>query len=309
MTKEQIRKLKSVATQLNKLEKLLNKAARAAAYIAPSDEEDYDFDDLVNSMIDEDAQSDSDEFDDLVDSMIDDEQQAELDAIRTSVIPDNFDNDEDYQYESDEEELMQEALMENNEEFFDDERAAVNSTLNSIVENGATEEKYTEYYKDEFSVVSDDADRAKYNRALEPYAIALLKEAVRLTVKLAKWNCPVDTGSLRDQIYGLVFEDKLEACVVAGIGQYYPNRKPINYALFVHEGTRRMGGRQFLLDAAESTAKTINSISTKIDVGVKMEYDLDATPNSHVIIAWIYIAGKGYGTVDRGYDIIDFEYE
>lgn len=61
----------------------------------------------------------------------------------------------------------------------------------------------------------------------------------------AKRNCPVDTGRLRSSIQTTApfFENGMPTVSVG---------TNVNYAIFVHNGTRYMRGRPFLTDALEA---------------------------------------------------------
>jgi len=69
------------------------------------------------------------------------------------------------------------------------------------------------------------------------------KTAFRIEAK-AKEDCPVDTGTLRNSIQTVVESD-----TKATVGT------PIEYAPYVHDGTRRMKGRPFLTEAADTEGK------------------------------------------------------
>lgn len=56
----------------------------------------------------------------------------------------------------------------------------------------------------------------------------------------AKGHCPVDTGRLRSSITHRVEADGGEIVGVVGTS--------VEYAIYVHEGTRYMAGRPFLVD-------------------------------------------------------------
>lgn len=64
--------------------------------------------------------------------------------------------------------------------------------------------------------------------------------------KKAKYLAPVDTGMLRRSIYTRVLppENYGQGSKIEGV--IYD---PVNYAYFVHTGTRRMKGRPFITDA------------------------------------------------------------
>jgi hypothetical protein len=66
------------------------------------------------------------------------------------------------------------------------------------------------------------------------------KTAFRIEGK-AKQDCPVDTGVLRGSI-----QTKIESPTKATVGT------PIEYAPYVHDGTRHMKGRAFLTEAADT---------------------------------------------------------
>lgn len=69
------------------------------------------------------------------------------------------------------------------------------------------------------------------------------KTAFRIEAK-AKADCPVDSGVLRGSI-----QTKVESSTKATVGT------PIEYAPYVHDGTRHMKGRAFLTEAADTEGK------------------------------------------------------
>jgi HK97 gp10 family phage protein len=71
----------------------------------------------------------------------------------------------------------------------------------------------------------------------------LKKTSFRILGK-AKINCPKDTGHLANSI-----EVKVEGPTKTTIGT------PVEYAPYVHDGTRHMKGRAFLTEAADSEGK------------------------------------------------------
>lgn len=79
-----------------------------------------------------------------------------------------------------------------------------------------------------------------------------LSEAIKKSIFLiegqAKQNAPVDTGRLRASI--LTELHPLTASVMP----------TVNYAIYVHEGTRFMRGRPFLGDAVQQTQDEISDI-------------------------------------------------
>lgn len=71
----------------------------------------------------------------------------------------------------------------------------------------------------------------------------MLRKAIRVQ-GAAKRNCPVDTGRLRSSIS--VSQEFTDHGAVTTVGT------DVEYAIFVHEGTRYIAGRPFLRDALES---------------------------------------------------------
>ena len=75
-----------------------------------------------------------------------------------------------------------------------------------------------------------------------------LKEAAVLVQDDAKRECPVDTGTLRSSINYQV--DGMTASIGTNV----------EYAPYVHEGTSKMAGRPFLMNAAEKNKEKIKSL-------------------------------------------------
>ena len=69
------------------------------------------------------------------------------------------------------------------------------------------------------------------------------KTAFRIEGK-AKVNCPVLTGLLRNSI-----QTRIESPTKATVGT------PVEYAPYVHDGTRHIKGRAFLTEAADTEGK------------------------------------------------------
>lgn len=59
----------------------------------------------------------------------------------------------------------------------------------------------------------------------------------------AKARCPVDTGRLRGSINWRIEEDALGLVAIIGTN--------VEYAIYVHEGTRYMAGRPFLREGLD----------------------------------------------------------
>lgn len=85
----------------------------------------------------------------------------------------------------------------------------------------------------------EDEERRLLRLASGPTGAYLSKVAVQVETA-AKTRCPVDTGRLRSSVtWRLEPTDPLTAIVGTNV----------QYAIFVHEGTRHMSGRPFLTDA------------------------------------------------------------
>lgn len=78
-----------------------------------------------------------------------------------------------------------------------------------------------------------------------------VKKATFLVERESKIRAPVDTGRLRSSIQTEI--RPLTATI-------YPT---VNYALFVHEGTRYLKSRPFMRDAADQSEKEIQNIFSK----------------------------------------------
>jgi HK97 gp10 family phage protein len=74
-----------------------------------------------------------------------------------------------------------------------------------------------------------------------------LAEVLLAIERRAKTNAPVDTGRLRADIRTRIKEKELQ-------GEIYND---VEYAVFVHEGTSRMRGRPYLLDAITSNTRLV----------------------------------------------------
>ena len=90
--------------------------------------------------------------------------------------------------------------------------------------------------------------------------------AMETIVQMAKVFCPVDTAALMESVRA----ERLgpyEAALVAGGSDYINPKtgKPVDYAVYVHEGTSRMPARPFLQMAVErekfNVAKKVLTIS------------------------------------------------
>lgn len=77
-----------------------------------------------------------------------------------------------------------------------------------------------------------------------PVSRDLVIKAQRVT-NSAKRRCPVDTSRLRASIRYRMFSDATGLFAMVG--------SDVEYALFVHEGTRYMAGRPFLTEALLAT--------------------------------------------------------
>ncbi len=96
------------------------------------------------------------------------------------------------------------------------------------------------------------------------YAEEVLLAQAQLISGLAKIYCPVDTGSLRDSIRverggrGLHWRE-----VKVRAGGYIVNPgtgELVDYAVYVHEGTKYMSARPFLVQAVEEVKPTITDM-------------------------------------------------
>lgn len=85
---------------------------------------------------------------------------------------------------------------------------------------------------------------AAFRRALQ----TTIREGAYIIERLAKINAPVDTGRLRASIYTEIMQ--LKATI----------RPNVNYAIFVHEGTRFITSRPFMTDAAHTADAEIQNI-------------------------------------------------
>jgi HK97 gp10 family phage protein len=93
---------------------------------------------------------------------------------------------------------------------------------------------------------------AKYpERARKEFGEAISK-TVRAVKVESQRRSPVDTGRMRTSI-NVVRETPTEGEVAAGV----------NYAIFVHEGTRHMRGRPFMRDAVTSLEAGIKRFFTE----------------------------------------------
>ena len=88
------------------------------------------------------------------------------------------------------------------------------------------------------------------------------KKALGYVERFAKQGAPVDTGRLRASIGGGTFKGgsygKGEGVIFTDIEASI--RPTVNYAVFVHEGTRYMTGRPFMSNAADKVADMIQDI-------------------------------------------------
>ena len=99
--------------------------------------------------------------------------------------------------------------------------------------------------KDNTNEVLGDMDRAMM-RALEAVGIEAQGDAVAI--------CPVDTGRLRNSITHAIDIDGKAAIIGTNV----------EYALYVHEGTRGRSGQPFLTDAVKKNQLKYNRIFTAV---------------------------------------------
>ena len=88
--------------------------------------------------------------------------------------------------------------------------------------------------------------------AINQSIMAAVEEIGLVAEGAAKRICPVDTGRLRNSITH-AFED--ESSVAIGTN--------VEYAPYVHNGTSRLAGRPFLVDAVTNNASRFRSILMK----------------------------------------------
>jgi len=72
----------------------------------------------------------------------------------------------------------------------------------------------------------------------------------------AKLRCPVDTGRLKGSIQATVSRSGKGASLSIGSN--------VNYAIFVHEGTRRKAARRFITDAVNENMAQITAMATAL---------------------------------------------
>ena len=331
MTKEQIRKLKSVATQLNRLKKILDKAVytvtpkeeRPKKPRKPrkkklwADEENLDEFDDYSGLFDEDIDDETElddypdiDEDDFAENDIDYEDQMELEAFKEMFEPSVFDED-NYEYDESEDEdfdALINSMIDEDNDFFENEKELTNRTIDYILDWEQEDEETIIDFEEEtdediIDFEEEERDEEFEKKAREIFGLQLIETATGMIENLAKANCPVDTGSLRDNIYSKVLKDKMVGFVVAGVGLYFNNgpQGPINYATYVHEGTYRMGKRQFLKEAAESVAYSLSVMFEWARIQVKLVYDLDVSPNSQVIVAFVRLGDSV--KIEQGYDL------
>lgn len=103
--------------------------------------------------------------------------------------------------------------------------------------------------------------------AMRREMVTALNKSVLLVEGQSKINTPVDTGRLRASTGGGVFKGGSFA-PGTGLSLATPTRlvasvgPTVDYARFVHEGTRYMRARPFLRDAVESKESTIQRLFT-----------------------------------------------
>lgn len=278
----------------------------------PDDEPTQEFpdDDFDNDFSDDEP---TQEFpdDDFIGNDADYGDEIELGALQDEFDPPLIDDeDETYEYASDEydedfDAAVDEMISEGGSE--DDEETLVKQTVHDIVgwNDVDDETKFDDYSDTDEDVDGDvDVDEDKTDEEVDNWIDeAILTVVAESIEKLAKQNCPVDTGSLRDSIFHEVIKTKKIAYVAAGIGTYYNNgpQGPINYATFVHEGTRFMSGNKFLEDAAMSVMNAENQTSLDKKVSIRMMYDLTVSTHTHVVVAFIRLDDSA--NFSGGYDL------
>lgn len=276
--------------------------------------DDYDLD-LLDEDIDDETELDDypdiDE-DDFIENDLDYEDQMELEALEDEFDPPLIDDEEEtYEYESDEydedfDAAVDEMISEGGSE--DDEETLVKQTVHDIIDwEPEDEDDIIDFEEEPDESVIDfefDEDEDKTDKEVDDWIDeAILTVVAESIEKLAKQNCPVDTGSLRDSIFHEVIKAKKIAYVAAGIGTYYNNgpQGPINYATFVHEGTRFMSGNKFLEDAAMSVMNAENQTALDSKVSIRMMYDLTVSTHTHVVVAFIRLDDSA--NFSGGYDL------
>ena len=70
----------------------------------------------------------------------------------------------------------------------------------------------------------------------------------------SKLDCPVDTGNLRNSLTNKVHNES----------DYVEIGSNVEYAKYVHNGTRRMRARPFITDAAEQNLSQLENIGNRI---------------------------------------------
>lgn len=84
---------------------------------------------------------------------------------------------------------------------------------------------------------------AEEHRLLRSTSGPVGRHLARIAVRVesaAKARCPVDTGRLRSSITWRIEVDSKGVVAIVGTS--------VSYAIYVHEGTRYMSGRPFLLE-------------------------------------------------------------
>lgn len=85
-------------------------------------------------------------------------------------------------------------------------------------------------------------------RAFEKALQNAIQKGAYLIERISKQNAPVDTGRLRSSI-------------ATSLIPFRATIEPhVNYAVFVHEGTRFISARPFMFDAAEQADREISDI-------------------------------------------------
>lgn len=91
-----------------------------------------------------------------------------------------------------------------------------------------------------FSFVWHEGEAVRLLKATNSPVGRLLARYGAMTETAAKARCPVDTGRLRSSINWRLEIDSRGLAAIIGTS--------VEYAIFVHEGTRYMTGRPFLVE-------------------------------------------------------------
>lgn len=257
----------------------------------PDDTDDGDDDSLGGEYS---PFSEPDDTDVGTDDLIGNEQDtldAEIEEFWQQFSPDIFDDGDvgnDPDYEKDEVDIwVEEQTKDLPDDYYDAEKGLINRTLNDYIQN-----KYK-------------GNRAAMRRRTIYAKLSIINVVTFAIETLAKQMCPEDTGSLKRSIYSGIDVVNQVGYVVAGVGLYIKGdviRGPVNYATYVHEGTKRMGARKFLAGAAEHVAYSLSAGFENWGVRIRLVYDLECSPSSKVIVAFVHFANSGV-EIDAGYDI------